>query len=520
MKKIFYIFAAATMLLASCSSDDNTSIEAPNVPVQTLSKKNLKLNINIVNPEDNDLTRAFVKNGWVEGDKLNIWFDANTNEAKANPDLVIKYVGTAWEVDEKAEVSKNMPSDTGSGTMKVVYDGDVKFSTKKAYTYNTEDQSLTATLNEWQYMTEIQVVVTGISAADDSNYTLSCDHLTAFNSYNVTADGVTASVKAVDSPVDGISNADGIAFVFAASNKYGEPANYRFTLIKKDENGNIASEKYFIGTNKNIAQSTSKLIGLKLNIATFHDLANMENADDYVTIGGLQWAKMNLGATTEAGDYSTCMGDYFAWGEITPRYTSITRPTDPKNIVFGGWKTGYTGYNSGKQTFNGTILVDSCDAASQALGHGWRTPTVQEYVDLINACVSTTYSAGGQLTVTDIASANAITTGGIYYLTNYANGVPGILFVDKTNINNRLFFPIAYYITDTGLKTNSERCYYWTRNTVTSNNRTMPAYFNFTYASDQDKEQNRTKKITVGNTQNFYYGQTIRPVRTIPTSGN
>ena len=40
---------------------------------------------------------------------------------------------------------------------------------------------------------------------------------------------------------------------------------------------------------------------------------------EYVEIGGLKWATMNIGATTVAGSYETCCGSYFAWGDTEPR---------------------------------------------------------------------------------------------------------------------------------------------------------------------------------------------------------
>jgi uncharacterized protein YjdB len=49
------------------------------------------------------------------------------------------------------------------------------------------------------------------------------------------------------------------------------------------------------------------------------------NGHAFVKIGGLKWATMNVGATTVAGSYATCYGDYYAWGETQPRYMTITR---------------------------------------------------------------------------------------------------------------------------------------------------------------------------------------------------
>lgn len=61
---------------------------------------------------------------------------------------------------------------------------------------------------------------------------------------------------------------------------------------------------------------------------------------EYVEIGGVKWATMNIGATTVAGSPSTCFGDYFMWGETEPCYTGITI-IDANTIVVDGWKSKY-----------------------------------------------------------------------------------------------------------------------------------------------------------------------------------
>lgn len=510
MKKIVYLFAAATMLFASCSNDDNIANDETPVSVQKVNKKNLKLNVNISNPNTDATTRAFVKTAWNSGDKLNVWFDTNTNSDNALPDLVIKYNGKAWEVDDQAKMSENIP-EFSEGTMKVVYDGDVKVCAISDYKYDATSQSLNASISGWTYLTEIQVVVTGIDANAAADYTLSCDQLKAFGSYTVSADGVTASVEAADSPVQGIRNSDGIAFVFAQSIMFGSAANYRFTLT----NTNNKSVKYFIGTNKNITRNNTQIIGLKLNSATFHDLANMTSAD-YVTIGNLQWAKMNLGATTEAGSYATCMGDYYAWGEITPRYAGITRPENATSIQFLGWKNENVGYINTTQSYTGTALDINHDAAAAALGNGWHTPSVKEFEALIKAC-SDDYTAGKFLSISDVPS--TITSGGIYYDTNYANGISGLLFVDKSDTNKRLFFPAAFYLSGTSIQNSKNQiCYYWTSDRDETRS-TSARYFNFTYASSESKPVNQTKRVTLGNSYNWYNGLTIRPVKgSLPSS--
>lgn len=113
---------------------------------------------------------------------------------------------------------------------------------------------------------------------------------------------------------------------------------------------------------------------------------------------GLKWASFNLGATAPE-EY----GDYFAWGDTQPYYTSQTA---------SGWKFGkeagyvwssyqwsmgsnttltkyctasnhgYNGFTDGK-----SVLDRTDDAAMTNLGGKWRMPTVQEMDELRNECI-------------------------------------------------------------------------------------------------------------------------------------
>ena len=106
------------------------------------------------------------------------------------------------------------------------------------------------------------------------------------------------------------------------------------------------------------------------------------------------WAECNLGASTPE-DY----GDYYAWGETEPYYSSL----DPLT-----WKDGKTGYNwisykwcNGSNTTltkyntnslygtvdNKTALDLEDDVAHVKLGGNWRMPTEAEWTELKNKCI-------------------------------------------------------------------------------------------------------------------------------------
>ena len=94
---------------------------------------------------------------------------------------------------------------------------------------------------------------------------------------------------------------------------------------------------------------------------------------EYVDLGlpsGLLWATCNVGADTPEA-----YGDYFAWGETTPKdiYTEET----------------YT-YSE-----NTSILPPEHDAATANWGDGWRMPTREEFEELYNNTTVTWTQQGG-----------------------------------------------------------------------------------------------------------------------------
>ena len=97
----------------------------------------------------------------------------------------------------------------------------------------------------------------------------------------------------------------------------------------------------------------------------------MLNGHEYVVMGpnGLKWATCNVGASIPIEP-----GDYFAWGETEPYYSSL----DP--LV---WKTGkeggYAAASYGK-TITDITLQEQDDAARQNWGGTWRMPTIDEMI--------------------------------------------------------------------------------------------------------------------------------------------
>ena len=143
---------------------------------------------------------------------------------------------------------------------------------------------------------------------------------------------------------------------------------------------------------------------------------------DYVEIGGVKWATMNIGANSV-----TDTGLYFQWGDAQG-YTASQVGSGEGQKYFGweDYKYGngasspdeivMTKYNS---TDGKTVLETSDDAVTAAWGGGWRMPTTAEFQALGEA-VNTAWTSDYQ-----------------------GSGVAGLVCTDKTDNTKVLFFPAA-----------------------------------------------------------------------------
>ncbi len=184
-----------------------------------------------------------------------------------------------------------------------------------------------------------------------------------------------------------------------------------------------------------------------------------ESTGDWVDLGlpsGLLWATRNVGATSPE-DY----GDYFAWGEITPKSVY-----EWNTYRYYNSSTGLTKYT----TSDGLTILQPGDDAATA-NYGGRTPTKEEWQELINNTTS-------QWTT--------------------QNGVKGRRFTGT--YGNSLFLPATGRRWGSSLYGSGIGGYYWS-SSLGMDCPDCAWYFNFNSGSQSMDSSNR------------YFGRTVRAVR-------
>lgn len=216
------------------------------------------------------------------------------------------------------------------------------------------------------------------------------------------------------------------------------------------------------------------------NVGDSFTISGTSNKHDYVEIGGLKWATMNIGATGV-----TDAGLYFQWGD-TQGYTAAQVGGGEGQKYFGWADYKYGNGTSspgteGMAKYNSddglTTLASDDDAARAKWGGSWRMPTKTEFVALGNA-VNTVWTS------------------------NYnSSGVAGLVCTDKTDSSKVLFFPAVGICYDGNVNNVGSLGEYWS-SSIRSYNVILAYYLYF-----------NSNNNYWDNFNSRYYGYPIRPVK-------
>lgn len=159
---------------------------------------------------------------------------------------------------------------------------------------------------------------------------------------------------------------------------------------------------------------------------------------EYVNLGlSVRWATHNVGASSPE-EY----GDYFAWGETSPKseysWDNLKYCNDKKGKSFSKYNQTERGTKD-----NRTVLELSDDAARVNWGGSWRMPTKAEFEELLSTdnCTWTWYESGN----------------------SEFNGVAGYKVTSRKSgyVGNYIFLPAAGYRDDTYLDLAGSYGNYW-----------------------------------------------------------
>lgn len=306
MKRLSIIAMAAIAALLSASC--NKSIETPMVPTPQGS---IILDLDIAGFAGD--TKA-VKNGWADGDKLNLWFDDWNYTARADnptPDLVITYDGTNWTAGELA-AGRSLKE---RGKFSVLYEGGNNLSVCNSYwhlgqqffeypnlwvdeigersyyyhmIYRKEDVSytysgnkLTAAIADWYTPSTFKVLVKGLDPAAAGNYALQTVDVTTpgTEKYPATLGGFCVKPGSEfpefsnaggnnKGAVGGVLDADGVAFYYNSCDFAN--ADIEFRLFKKNASGKFektAKAPKFTG--KTLVTDDKKTVGIVIDKSKF-----------------------------------------------------------------------------------------------------------------------------------------------------------------------------------------------------------------------------------------------------------
>ena len=308
MKKIFYLLAAAaTLLAASCNKIETTE--------QEITPDAIQLNIKVANLTGTPDTKA-AKTGWVNGDKINIWFDDWNYYPKPIenhiPDMVITYDGSVWKVS--SQVSGLSARLKAAGKLTALFEGyndlskytyqyyngsewfhpalvrpksaeykDVYHSPMVAYatglSYSYSDGTITANLDNWNFYTMFKVLLKNDNSElkhSADKYYLQVKNIKTGEFAN--AKGAILVTPRSDYPsigegssnyigfAAGVQEADGIAFYYISLS--ASSADIQFTLY----NGQDEIVATYTATGKTVACVATKCIGVAINYSKFTTL--------------------------------------------------------------------------------------------------------------------------------------------------------------------------------------------------------------------------------------------------------
>lgn len=215
-------------------------------------------------------------------------------------------------------------------------------------------------------------------------------------------------------------------------------------LYHRNLNNKLA-EKANVADLANVATTGnySDLINSPTNVSVFNNDAGYitseidnTNGHEFVEIGGLKWATMNIGAES-----ITDTGLYFQWGDIEG-YT-VEEVGVEKNFIWDDYKFNPSGDGSTFTKYNATDEKTSLDLEDDPVAHAWgsdwRTPTYEEF-QAFKEAVDTEWTDDYE-----------------------ESGIAGLICTDKEDSSKVIFFPAAGLCSQGSIISDTTEGFYYTK---------------------------------------------------------
>lgn len=349
----------------------------------------LQFDIKVINTSAPD-TKA-VKTDWEVGDKIFVFFKKSTgNYASNNTYATLTYNGSTWDAST-ADSDSQLTWENGfqgPGTMYAIYfpfgdvvhpsTGDFKCSgysndalngippiswymIDNGSPYTLSGTTVKGTLN---MVLPEDFVYFYIDAVDgkykqDGKYRLSVQGIRPSIVTNWSGGSFSKETLVEGQPMWGFKYGNGIAFAGIMDDSWATPGDHQFIFFS---DGDPAVTKTFTGVS--LASPAHASVKLKSPTAA-NGWYPLMTAPEYIEIGGINWAKWNLGSTSASDIDNKCT---FHWAEIVP------------------YRTGTGDYFDQSQMHDLTGDYAIFDPARAILGEDWRMPSRSDYISLADNC--------------------------------------------------------------------------------------------------------------------------------------
>ncbi|MDD5962404.1 MAG: hypothetical protein PUC92_00280, partial [bacterium] len=383
----------------------------------------IQLNIKVANLTGTPDTKA-AKTGWVNGDKINIWFDDwNYKEPVENhtPDMVITYDGSVWKVS--SQVSGLSARLKANGKLTALFEGfndlskytyqyhtgqwfhpakvkpaiatyeDVYNSPMVAYaeglSYSYSDGNITANLDDWNFGTMFKVLLKNdnsklIHSAD--KYYLQVKNITTGKYADAKGAFVVISHSNYPTISNGSSNysgfaagvqeADGIAFYYTELLS-ASSADIQFTLY----NGQDATITTFTATGKTVTPDTKKCTYVAINYSKFTTLSSALSGSFSVSnTKKVHFSHGNLRYTVSSGIWDFYPNQYDCASTYESNVISLFNwgYNETQSIIPDG------SFTDNVSLASGDLMLDQDWGYHVGEKNTWRTLTTKEWQYLFN----------------------------------------------------------------------------------------------------------------------------------------